>query len=164
MIASSRPGFPLMLYILLVLLFAPMIALGGLWAWAILAGFLDGPDISDLRGVAMMWMTILLAGAAICFFGEVLLVPYVLGLAKMRRHWLTAPISLIAGLFAGAAAYVFMGGSANPIRSLAHASPELLSHGSVNWPLVAPIASALVFALAAAVTAWILRPREGEAG
>jgi hypothetical protein len=159
----SRPGLPLMLYIVLVLLFAPMIALGGAWAWFTLAGLLNAPDIADLTGVAMMWMTILLAGAAICVLGELVLAPYVLGLVKMRRHWLTAPIALISGLFAGAAAYVFMGGSPNPIRTLAHASPELVNHGSLNWPVVAPVASALVFTIVAAVTAWILRPHHEAA-
>lgn len=162
MIRGGRSSL-LMLYMLLVLLFAPMVALGGLWAWMTLSGLFRAPDIADLRTVGLMWMVILMAGAAICVFAELLFVPFVIGLTKLRRSWMTAPISLIAGLFAGAAAYVFFGGGAEPLSDAMATGPVLFAHGAPNWPVIAPLASALTFALAAGATAWILRPRREAA-
>jgi hypothetical protein len=160
--AQPRPGVPLALYLVLVLLFAPMIALGGVWAWVILSGLFHLSDAADLRGAGMIWMTILVASAAICILSEILLIPYVMGSAKKAsRAWVSAPLSLAAGLFAGAAGYVFLGrgaeaASTNPIEA------ALFVNGSPNWVVIAPLTSALIFALAAGFTVWALRPRKGD--
>ena len=73
-----RAGLPPVLScILLMLLSAPMIALGLLWAAFVVSG--DGG-----RAVILGWMTIALVCAAICILAEVLLAPFVLGRQARR--------------------------------------------------------------------------------
>src|SRR3974377_2197951 len=118
MMQSRRPGLSLLLYALLVLLFAPMIVIGFLWGAFVLSGAIQTPDMDNVRAAILVWMTIAIAGAAICVFAEVLFAPFVLRLLKVPAHWARACVYLLSGLISGAAAYVLLGGSANPIAAV----------------------------------------------
>ncbi len=110
MIRTGRASAPF-LYVLLALLFGPMVLLGVLWVTFVLTGLMQTPDLENLQDAILVWMTMGIAAGAVCVLAEALIAPFVLRLVKLPAHWVRGILYFVCGALAAATAYVLLTGA-----------------------------------------------------
>ena len=149
-------GLPLLGYLAVVLILAPLVGFVALWTWFVMAGLSHYADIEQIKEAGAMWMTLLLGGAMVCLIAEWVLIPLLLSSGERRRRWLSAPLSLALGFAAGAGVFLL-------IKS-GRIDFDPMLHGRVDFSagIVAPVASVIAFALTAGLVAWLFNRRSGS--
>jgi hypothetical protein len=85
MSSTTQSPFPLLRYLALILLFAPMLLIALAWSAVVFGGFLSGHDLARANDGTAAGMAIAVALAVTCLMSEWLILPFVIGQNRLRR-------------------------------------------------------------------------------
>ncbi|MBS0297104.1 MAG: hypothetical protein JSR45_12400 [Proteobacteria bacterium] len=103
---DPRP-FPILLYLSVILMLGPMLAVGLLWGGLVLQNYVGGGEPGTLKDPGMKWLAIAVAAAGVGLLSEWLVLPLVIGRGSHRPRF-TPVLSLIAGLAVAVACFAVM--------------------------------------------------------
>lgn len=96
MSSTDHRPFPVLLYLSLILMLGPLLAVGLLWGGLVLQNYVGGGEPGALKDPGMKWLAVAIAAAGVGLLSEWFVLPLVI--RSGHRPAFTPLLSLAAGL------------------------------------------------------------------